>query len=93
MTLVRDSYRKGHNVRELLDYAAGHGVSREDIEDHLLDQRPAGPAQKPGHSGPRYDLQTAHNTLSRLAAQMNHEGTRELRWWNIPRWVTAAPRV
>src|SRR5260370_16481616 len=35
----------------------------------------------------------AQHALSQLAARMNRDGTRDLRWWNIPRWVTAWPRI
>jgi hypothetical protein len=40
LTLVRDTYRGGDNVRELLEFGgdAEHPVSREDIENHLLDR-------------------------------------------------------
>ena len=96
LTLVRDTYRDQDDVRELLGFcgSAGSAVSRDDIVDHLLDRvLPAAYAQQPGHPPPRYDLQAAHNTLSRLAVQMNQEGTRDLRWWHVPRWVPAMPRI
>src|SRR5260370_34494541 len=35
----------------------------------------------------------AQHALSQLAARMNRDGTRDLRWWNIPRWATAWPRI
>jgi hypothetical protein len=40
LTLVRDTYRSGDDVRELLDFCdtADLGVSSEGIEDHLLDR-------------------------------------------------------
>ncbi|HEX9540105.1 MAG TPA: hypothetical protein VGA04_18245 [Streptosporangiaceae bacterium] len=40
LTLVRDTYQSGDDVRELLNFcdAARHSVPREDIEDHLLDR-------------------------------------------------------
>ena len=51
LTLVRDTYRSGDDVRELLNFCdgAGDGVAREDIEDHLLDRvLPAAYAPRPG---------------------------------------------
>jgi hypothetical protein len=96
LTLVRDTYRDQDDVRELLDFcdSVGRAVSRDDIVDHLLDRvLPAAYAQQPGHPPPRYGLQTAHNALSQVAAQMNREGTRDLRWWDIRGWVPAAPRI
>ena len=96
MTLVRDTYRSGDNVRELLDFcdAAGHGVSREDIEDHLLDRvLPAAYALRPGEAPPRYELQAAQRALGQIAARMNQDGTRDLAWWRIPAWTSRVPRV
>lgn len=96
LTLVRDTYRDRDGVLEFLDFcdSAGCNVSRDDIVDHLLDRvLPAAYAQQPGHPPPRYGLQAAHKTLSQVAARMNQEGTRDLRWWHIPRWVPAAPRI
>ena len=54
---------------------------------------PAAYAQQPGQPPLRYDLQKAQHALSHLAARMNQDGTRDLRWWTIPRWVTAWPRI
>ncbi|HUL25992.1 MAG TPA: hypothetical protein VLW44_09525 [Streptosporangiaceae bacterium] len=96
LTLVRDTYRDRDDVRELLDFcdSPASAVSRDDIIDHLLDRvLPAAYAQQPGQPPPRYDLPAARNALTRLAAQMNREGTRDLRWWTIPRWVTRVPRI
>ncbi len=96
LTLVRDTYRGGDDVRELLDFcdAAGHGVSREDIEDYLLDRvLPAAYAPRPGEAPPRYELQAAQRALGQIAARMNQDGTRDLAWWRIPAWASAAPRV
>jgi hypothetical protein len=94
--LLRDTYRGPDDARELLGYAASpaDAVSRDDIVDHLLDRvLPAAYAQQPGKPPPPYNLQQARRALSQLAARMNLEGTRDLRWWNIPRWVTPWPRI
>jgi hypothetical protein len=94
--LLRDTYRGQDDARELLGFGGSpaSAVSRDDIIDRVLDRAlPAAYVQQPGQPPPRYDLKKAHHTLSQLAAQMNRDGTRDLRWWNIPRWVTAAPRI
>jgi hypothetical protein len=96
LTLVRDTYRSGDDVRELLNFcdAARHGVLREDIEDHLLDRvLPAVYAPRPGEPAPRYDLQAAQHALGYIAARMNQDSTRDLAWWRIPAWAPASPRV
>jgi hypothetical protein len=96
LTLVRDTYRSADNVRELLDFcdAACPGVSREDIQDHLLDRvLPAAYTPRPGERPPRHQLQAAQSALSYIAAQMNQDGTRDLAWWQIPAWTACVPRV
>jgi hypothetical protein len=96
LTLVRDTYRNGDDVRELLNFcdAASHGILGEDIENYLLDRvLPAAYAPRPGEPAPRYDLQAAQHTLGYIAARMNQDSTRDLAWWRIPAWAPAAPRV
>jgi len=96
LTLVRDTYRSGDEIRELLDFCddADHHVSRDDIVGHLLDRvLPAAYAPRPGYPPPRYDLQTAQHALRCIAARMNQDGTRDLQWWRIHEWAPAAPRV
>lgn len=95
LTLVRDTYRSGDDIREFLEYcdAADRLVSREDIVDHLLDRvLPAAYAKRPGDTPLRYDLETAQHTLRCLAARMNQDGTRDLLWWRIRDWVPRTPR-
>jgi hypothetical protein len=96
LTLVRDAYREGDSVRELLELrgpVAGT-ASRDDIIDHLLDRLLAAAyGQSPGRPPSIYDLQTAQHALRCIAAQMNRDGTRDLRWWHIPNWAPFAPRV
>jgi hypothetical protein len=55
LTLVRDTYRSGDDIRELLDFCDAVGdVSGEDIQDHLLDRvLPAAYAPAPGAAPPR----------------------------------------
>jgi hypothetical protein len=96
LTLVRDTYRAGDDAGELLGLrgAAGQPVSSEDITGYLLDRvLPAAYTQQPGQPPPRYDLLTAERALRCIAARMNTDGTRDLRWWHIPAWAHAAPRV
>jgi hypothetical protein len=96
LTLVRDTYRGGDDVGELLDFcdAGDHGASRESIEDYLLDRvLPAAYAPRPGEPPARYGLPAARLALGHVAARMNRDGTRDLAWWRIPAWVSIAPRV
>ncbi|MGO9297396.1 MAG: NACHT domain-containing protein [Streptosporangiaceae bacterium] len=96
LTLVRDTYRAGDDVGELLGLcdAAGHPASSEDITDHLLDRvLRAAYTQQPGEPPPRYDLSTAERALRCIATRMNKDGTRDLQWWHVPAWAYAAPRV
>ena len=96
LTLVRDTYRAGDDVGELLGLrdAAGHPASSEDIAGHLLDRvLPAAYTPQPGEPPPRYDLPAAERALRRIAARMNKDGTRDLQWWHVPAWAHAAPRV
>jgi hypothetical protein len=97
LTLVRDTYLAGDDIRELLDFcdAARPGVSgdrlAEDITDHLLDRvLPAAYTPRPGDGVPPYDLHTAQRTLAKIAARMNQDGTRDLQWWRIPEWAPGA---
>jgi hypothetical protein len=96
LTLVRDTYRGGDDVGELLDFcdAGDHSASRESIEDYLLDRvLPAAYTPRPGEPPPRYGLPAARLALGHVAARMNRDGTRDLAWWRIPAWAAAAPRV
>jgi hypothetical protein len=100
LTLIRDTYQSGDDARELLDHCDRiqqriSGVqAAEEITGHLLDRvLPAAYAPRPGQPPPRYDLKTAQNALTKIAARMNQDGTRDLQWWYIHRWVPAAPRI
>jgi hypothetical protein len=96
LTLVRDTYRGGDDVKELLDFcdAANRHASRDHIANHLLDRvLPAAYVQRPGESPLRYDLQTAQHALRCIAARMNRDGSRDLLWWWIRVWAPSAPQV
>jgi hypothetical protein len=99
LTLVKDTYRAGEDIRELLDFCDtaqqhAHGSDLAlDITDHLLDRViPVAYTPRPGRKPPAYDLQTAQNALAHIAARMNQEESRDLQWWNLPEWTPAAPR-
>jgi hypothetical protein len=95
LTLVRDTYRRGDSVGELLDLGAAQGsISREDIEDHLLDRvLPQAYAPRPGEGSPRYSLTTAQRALGVIATHMSQDQTRDLAWWRIPSWGPRLPRT
>ena len=100
LTLIRDTYQSGDDARELLDHCdtiqqrVSGAQATEQITDHLLDRvLPAAYAPQPGRPSQRYDLQTAQSALAKIAARMNQDGTRDLQWWRIPRWLPAAPRI
>jgi hypothetical protein len=87
LTLVRDTYRSGDDIRELLEFCdpGDHHVCCDDIVDHLLDRvLPTAYAQRPGDPPLQYNLQTAQRALGCIAARMNQDGTRDLQWWRIP---------
>ncbi len=99
LTLIRDTYQSGDDARELLDYcdAVQQRVPRtqavEEITGYLLDRvLPAAYAPRPGQTQ-HYDLQTAQNALMKIAAHMNQDGTRDLQWWRIPRWIPSVQRI
>ena len=95
LTLVRDTYRSGDDIRELLDFCDAVGdVSGQDIQDQLLDRvLPAAYTPPPGEPPPRYGLDEARRALGCVATRMGQEGTRDLSWWRLPAWASAAPRV
>jgi hypothetical protein len=98
LTLVRDTYQFGDDVRELLEFCddtlgMSGDLATEAITGHLLDRvLPAAYTCRPGQPPLPYDLQTARNALTKIAAHMNQESTRDLRWWNIPDWISPTPR-
>jgi hypothetical protein len=95
LTLVRDTCRDA-DVDDLLGFcdAAGHGLSREHIEDYLLDRvLPTAYAARPGEAPLRYELQPAQRALTYIAGRMNQDGARDLAWWRIPAWAPRVPRA
>jgi hypothetical protein len=92
LTLVRDTYGPDEGVDELTD--GSRFPTKEVIEDHLLDRvLTAAYARHPGRPAPPYAVDQARGWLGQLAHRMNEERTRDLAWWQIPRWVPAWPRA
>ncbi|MEW2174823.1 hypothetical protein AB0890_00545 [Streptomyces sp. NPDC005406] len=94
ISLVHDVYGDDDPVDELLDTA--RFPRPLDIENHLLDHVVTAaytPRAGYPHRRPRHSPETAERTLRHLAARLNEEGTRELRWWHIPTWVAPRPRA
>ncbi|MGH3770340.1 MAG: NACHT domain-containing protein [Pseudonocardiaceae bacterium] len=92
VTLVRDTYRHGDPVDELID--SSRFASRETIEDHLLDRvLPIAYAQHPARPAAPCTVDEARQRLGFLARHMNSAGTRDLAWWQVARWLPAWPRA
>ena len=92
LTLVRDTYGPDEGVDELTD--GSRFPTKEAIEDHLLDRvLTAAYARHPGQPAVPYAVDQARGWLVQLAHRMKEEGTRDLAWWRIPRWVPAWPRA
>lgn len=98
ITLVRDTYESGDDARELLDFCDAiedtpTAQAAEDITGYLLDRVvPAAYTRRPGQPPLPFDLPTAQNALTKIAAQMNQRGTRDLQWWRFPQWARARRR-
>jgi hypothetical protein len=96
LSLVRDTCQSGDDAREFLAFCAAlndlpGGQAAEIITDYLLDRvLPTAYTHQPGQPALPYDLPSAQNALAKIAVQMNHQGTRDLYWWDIPNW---APRT
>ena len=98
LTLVRDTYPRGDDPRELLDFCdaapAGNSSIRiaEDIVDHLL-SRVLGAAYKPrpGEGRPAYDLQHRTGCFHQYSRQMNISHTRDLTLWRLQASTSNVP--
>jgi hypothetical protein len=92
LTLLRDTYRPGDDVSDLLDNTKQHTVV--DLEQHLIARvLPDAYNPRPGRPIPRYSLIQAKQILTFVAKQMNEHHTRDLAWWQIPRWAPTTPRI
>lgn len=100
LTLVRDTYRREDDVRELIaicdgaDAVVSSDQNTEVIVDHLLDRvLPAAYGRKPGDTAGHYSLQKAQVALRHIAARMNRDGTGDLQWWRMASWAAVTPSV
>ena len=93
LTLVRDTYRAGDTVGELLDFCANAECTRESIVDHLLDRVLETAYTSPADASIRYSLHTAQRTLRLVAARMSQGDNQDLAWWRIPTWTPTLARV
>jgi hypothetical protein len=92
LTLIRDTYRAGDDVSELLDASRYRTV--EHIEQHLIARvLPEAYTPRPGRPPPRYNAVQATQTLAFIAQQMNQCHTRDFAWWHISRSAPATPRI
>lgn len=92
IALLRDVYGDDDPVDELLDTARFPTPAA--VENHLLDHAVvAAYARRPGHPRPRYSARTAERSLRYLAARLDQEGARDLRWWHTPGWTGHRPRL
>jgi len=91
LTLIRDTHGTGDDLHDLLALQAN---TRRDVEDHLLARvLPVAYRQRLGEPSPCYRLEQAHRALTLIACRMAQDGTRDLAWWRIPRWVPIWPRA
>jgi len=90
LTLLRDTYQPGDDVRELLDPT--RYPTPDAIEQHLIARvLPAAYTPRPGRPAPRYTEAQARQALTLIASKMGPN--RDLAWWNIPHWAPTTPRV
>ncbi|MGH3867208.1 MAG: hypothetical protein ACRDQ4_13900 [Pseudonocardiaceae bacterium] len=90
LTLIRDTYRPGDDVRGLLTTR----WSGDDLERYLIARvLPAAYTRRPGSPAPPYSQTQAEQVLAFLARQMNQRHTRNLAWRQIPRWAPTTPRI
>jgi len=99
LTLVRDTYRMGDDIGELLKFRDGGQLGdcgswlTESIVDHLLTRVvSAAYKRRPGERRPAYKLRTAQRAFENIALRMNKDRTRDLDLELIPRWTPAVPR-
>ncbi len=86
VTLLRDTYGQLDQVDELLDRKRFPTVKR--IQGHLLDKViDIAYTRQPGGPEPRYTVDTARRALGHVAHRMQQDGSRELAWWTVQRWV------
>jgi F0F1-type ATP synthase assembly protein I len=98
LSLVRDTCQSEKDARNLLAFSATLSEIPVDqgtaaVTDYLLDRvLTAAYTRQPGQPPLTYDLATAQNALTKIAARMSHQGTRDLYWWHIPTWASRTQR-
>jgi hypothetical protein len=96
LNLVRDISDNPEAVREFLRFCDvdSHDIPPEAMEDYLLARVLSAFYELiPGKAWKGDKQPVALRTLSRIAAQMNKEHTRDLEWWHISEWTPHAPRL
>ena len=95
ITLVRDTYRSGDDVQELIDTADCAGPdAKELIEVSLLDRVLSAAYERvEGRKKPRYDLQKAEKTFQSIASKMRQNNTTDLCWWLMSDWSDDSARL
>ncbi|MEU1183809.1 NACHT domain-containing protein [Streptomyces sp. NPDC005820] len=92
VALARTVYAEGTgDPGELRDFA-----TREAIEDHLLDTLVPSVYAAAGRRAPAgrsCDPDDAHRYLTQIACSMQREGTYDLAWWQLYRWVPTVART
>lgn len=92
LTLIRDTYRPGDGVSDLLD--STRWSTTDELERYLIARvLPAAYTRRPGSPEPPYSQAQARQVLGLLARQMNQDHTRDLAWWQIPRWAPTRPSI
>ncbi|MFI9008330.1 hypothetical protein ACIGNX_13985 [Actinosynnema sp. NPDC053489] len=92
VSLVHDVYHPTGPVGELLDET--RFPTPKAITDHLLDRAvTAAYSPRPGRPVPRYSAYRARRALTLIARRLNAQTTRDLAWWDIPRWIPASVRI
>lgn len=85
LALIRDTYRPGEDVGGLL---TTRWSTADHLEQHLIARvLPAAYTRRPGSPEPPYSQTQARQALAFLVQQMNQDHTRDLAWWQIPRWA------
>ncbi|MFD2093125.1 NACHT domain-containing protein [Blastococcus deserti] len=90
LTLVRDAYRSGDDVRDLMRLADESGRP-EIVEDHLLARLvKVVYTSRAGQAPSRYTPEQASRTLEFVA--WHASDTRDFAWWHVLYWTSKAPR-
>jgi hypothetical protein len=94
LTLVRDTYRSGDDIRELLDFC--DAVGDVSGEGHPGPSARSGAARRlraraGSSTAPVWLVRSPARRLGCIAASMSRDGTRDLTWWRISAWCQRPP--